>query len=58
MALSDQERDRIREEEWLRLQTAEEFRRQHRTGLLTQPGAIAVGASLVILVLFSLLRTA
>jgi hypothetical protein len=59
MSLSNQERDRIREEEWIRLQVAGEFRRQHRAGWFTEPRAIGLGVAVVALggLLFSLMRT-
>jgi len=59
MSLSEQERDRIREEELLRLQVAEEFRRQHRGSWFTEPRAIGLGVAVVALggLMFSLMRT-
>jgi hypothetical protein len=59
MSLSEQERDRIREEELLRLQVAEEFRRQHRASWFTEPRVIGLGVVAVALggLLFSLMRT-
>jgi hypothetical protein len=59
MSLSNQERDRVREEEWIRLQVAEEFRRQHHAGWFTEPRAIGLGVAAVALggLLFSVMRT-
>jgi len=59
MALSTEERERIREEELLRLQVAEEFRRQHRTSWFAEPRMIgfALAAVALVGVLYSLVRT-
>ena len=60
MALSDEDRARIREEEWIRLQTAEEFRRALRPAWLTEPRAIGLGVFGVVFaaLLFALMRSA
>ena len=59
MALTDQERERIREEEWIRLQARQDFNRHNRGTLGTTPRIMAFAGVFVTLalLLFSLART-
>jgi exonuclease VII large subunit len=60
MALTDQERARIREEEWVRLQAQEDFNRSRQKLLWSAPRIIAVVsafAGAALLLLFTLART-
>jgi len=58
MALSNDDRARIREEEMFRLQVAEEFRRMHQKSRFTEPRMIGFSIFAVVLagLLFSLMR--
>jgi hypothetical protein len=56
MALTDQERTRIREEEWVRLQTQEDFERS-RQKTWSRPRIVALAFVGAALLLFGLVRT-
>ena len=56
MALTDQERTRIREEEWVRLQTQEDFERS-RQKTWSSPRIVALAFVGAALLLFGLVRT-
>jgi hypothetical protein len=59
MALSHEDRERIREEELLRLQIAEEFERSHRKNWWTEPRMIGSGVfvATIVALAFLVMRT-
>ena len=59
MALTDLERERIREEEWIRLQARENSRRTTQGASAHRPRAITFAAAFagVLVLLFSLVRS-
>ena len=59
MALSNEDRERIREEELFRLEVAEEFRRTHRRGWWTEPRMIGFGVfgATIVALAFLVMRT-